>query len=118
MAALTPRRALVFIGFMGAGKSSAAREAAMELGTRALDSDRLLEERLGHSIEEEFERNGEARFREREEQLCVELLEQAQPGDVIALGGGAVLAEGTRAALARHTAVLMDIDVHTAWQRA
>ncbi len=118
MAALTPGRALVFIGFMGAGKSSAAREAATALGTRAQDSDRLLEERFGRSIEEEFEREGEARFREREEAVCVELLEAAQPGDVVSLGGGAVLAEGTRAALARHTAVLMDIDVQMAWERA
>ena len=39
-------RALVFVGFMGAGKSAAARDVAAVLGTRALDVDRLLEERL------------------------------------------------------------------------
>ena len=44
MAALrnAPRRALVFIGFMGAGKSTVAAEVAAALGTEALDSDRLL----------------------------------------------------------------------------
>jgi shikimate kinase/3-dehydroquinate synthase len=110
--------ALVFIGFMGAGKSSAAREAAQALGVRALDSDRILEERLGATIEEVFARDGEARFREEEERLCVELLDRARAGDVISLGGGAVQSEATRAALARHTTVHVDIDVDTAWSRA
>src|SRR4051794_41573736 len=100
-----PGRALVFLGFMGAGKSAAARDVAAVMGTRALDADRLLEERLGHSIEEEFDRNGEASFRAQEEALCLELLDGAEPGDVIALGGGAVLSERTRAALARHVTV-------------
>ena len=38
------RRALVLIGFMGAGKSTVAAELAAELGTAALDSDALLEQ--------------------------------------------------------------------------
>ena len=111
-------RALVFLGFMGAGKSAAARDVAAVLGTQALDTDRLLEEQLGHSIEEEFDRRGEAAFRAREEALCVELLERAGAGDVIALGGGAVLSERTRAALRRHVAVLLEVDPATAWERA
>jgi shikimate kinase/3-dehydroquinate synthase len=111
-------RALVFVGFMAAGKSSAARDVAAVLGTQAQDTDRLLEEEFGHSIEEAFDRHGEAAFREREETLCVELLERAGAGDVIALGGGAVLSERTRAAMRRHVAVLLDVDAQTAWQRA
>jgi len=118
VAAVAPDRALVFIGFMGAGKSAAAREAATALGVRALDTDRLLEERLGCTIEEAFARFGEAGFREREERVCVDLLERARAGDVISLGGGAILSEATRAALARHTTVLVDVDVETAWGRA
>ena len=47
--------ALVLIGFMGAGKSSAARELAAATGATALDSDPLVVERLGHSIAEEFD---------------------------------------------------------------
>src|SRR4051794_40353514 len=113
-----PGRALVFLGFMGAGKSAAARDLAAVMGTRALDTDRLLEERLGHTIEEEFDRRGEASFREHEEALCVELLERAGGGDVIALGGGAVLSQRTREALARHVAILLEVDVEEAWRRA
>jgi len=111
-------RALVFIGFMAAGKSSAARDVAAVLGTRPLDTDKLLEEQLGHTVEEAFDRHGEAAFRAREEALCIELLEHAGAGDVIALGGGAVLSERTRAALRRHVAVLLDVDADIAWQRA
>src|SRR3954470_20762623 len=113
-----PGRALVFLGFMGAGKSAAARDLAAVMGTRALDTDRLLEERLGHTIEEEFDRRGEASFREHEEALCVELLERAGGGDVIALGGGAVLSQRTREALARHVAILLEVGVEEACRRA
>ena len=42
---------LVFIGFMGAGKTTGARAAAAALGVRAIDTDRELEQRIGTSIE-------------------------------------------------------------------
>jgi shikimate kinase/3-dehydroquinate synthase len=113
-----PRKAaLVFIGFMGAGKSSAAREAAAELGIEAQDSDRRLEERLGATIEQFFDREGEAAFRAREQELVVELLDSAD-GGVIALGGGSLGSDRVRAALARHTTVLLDVDRDVAWSRA
>ncbi len=52
---------LVFIGFMGAGKTSAARAAAGVLGVRAVDADQEIERRLGTTIEEYFESHGERR---------------------------------------------------------
>jgi shikimate kinase / 3-dehydroquinate synthase len=109
--------ALVFIGFMGAGKSRAAREAAAALGVPADDVDALLEAKLGEPIEAIFERDGEAAFRAAEEELAGTLLETAD-GDVIALGGGALHSERVRAALARHRVVLLDVDLDTAWGRA
>jgi shikimate kinase/3-dehydroquinate synthase len=113
-----PARALVFIGFMGAGKSTVAADVAATLGAQALDSDRLLEESLGHSIAEEFEQRGEASFRAAEEELACRLLEQARAGSVIALGGGSVLSERVQAALDPHLTVLLDIDGRSAWRRA
>jgi shikimate kinase/3-dehydroquinate synthase len=113
-------RALVFIGFMGAGKSTAAAEVAAALGVEALDSDLLLEASMGHSIAREFELHGEQAFRAREERLVCELLEQAGSGaaqPVVALGGGAVLSERVRAALAAHLVVLLDVDPVLAWER-
>jgi 3-dehydroquinate synthase len=109
--------ALVFIGFMAAGKSTAAREAATALGVDADDADALLEAKLGEPIEAVFDREGETAFRAAEERLALELLQDAD-GGVIALGGGALHSDGVRAALERHVTVLVDVDVDTAWTRA
>jgi shikimate kinase/3-dehydroquinate synthase len=110
-------RALVFIGFMGAGKSTAAAEVAKALGVRALDTDRLLEQHLGRSITEEFEQAGEAAFRDVEEKLVCEVLAEAEPGSVLALGGGSVLSVRVREALRPHLTVLLDVDADVAWDR-
>jgi shikimate kinase/3-dehydroquinate synthase len=109
--------ALVFIGFMGAGKSTAAREVARKLGTEAVDTDELLAERFGMAIPDVFERHGEAAFREAEERVALEVLGR-DDAQVIALGGGTATSARVRAALAPHTVVLIDIDVDTAWRRA
>ena len=83
----------------------------------ALDSDRLLEERLGHPLAHEFELHGEPSFRAAEEELVVTLLDGAEPGSVIALGGGSVCSERVRRALERHLTVLLDVDPAVAWER-
>jgi shikimate kinase/3-dehydroquinate synthase len=112
-----PPVALVFIGFMGAGKTSAARAVAGAIGTRAVDADHEIERRLGTTIEQHFEAHGEAAFRALEEQVVCELLADP-PTRVLSLGGGAVRSERVRELLRRHTVVLLDVDVDTAWRRA
>jgi shikimate kinase / 3-dehydroquinate synthase len=110
-------RKLVFIGFMGAGKSTAARKAAQRLGVEAIDSDALLEQQLGEPIESFFDREGEEAFRAREQPVVLEQLER--PGDaVLALGGGAVTSEAVRLELAQHVCVFVDVDLEVAWQRS
>ena len=109
--------ALVFVGFMGAGKSSAARTVAAELGVQPLDSDRELERELGEPLESFFDREGEAAFRAREQELVLRLL--ARPvSPVLALGGGAVGSEAVREALGRHTVVHLEVEPDAAWRRA
>ena len=108
---------LVFIGFMGAGKTSAARAAAGVIGARAVDADQEIERRLGTPIEEYFEAHGEAAFRAVEEEVVGALLE-SPPEPVLSLGGGAVGSARVRELLGRHTVVLLDVDVETAWRRA
>jgi shikimate kinase / 3-dehydroquinate synthase len=110
-------RAIVFVGFMGAGKTSAARAAAAALGAEAVDSDHALERRLGATIDDYFASHGERAFREAEEELVCELLE-APPSPVLSLGGGAITSSRVRAGLGAHTTVLLDTDTDTAWQRA
>ena len=108
---------LVFIGFMGAGKSRAARRVAARLGQEAIDSDRLLAAELGESIESFFDNHGEAAFREREEALVLSLLDRPGPA-VLALGGGAVESARVRERLAHHLSIYLAVDHELAWQRA
>jgi len=115
--ALGPQGALVFIGFMGAGKSSGARTVAAELGVRPLDSDRELEAELGETIEAFFDREGEQAFREREEAAVLRLLGRAS-GGTVALGGGSLLSERVRDALDSHTVVHLEVAPEEAWRRA
>ena len=108
---------LVVVGFMAAGKSTFARNAAARLDWPVADADAVLAERLGETIPEFFEREGEAAFRERERDVVLELL--AQPGPaVVALGGGAVETDEVRAAIGDHVVVHVAIDLETAWARA
>jgi shikimate kinase / 3-dehydroquinate synthase len=107
----------VLVGFMGAGKSTGARALAAELGGEALDSDRVLEQRLGEPIESFFDREGEHAFRAREEEVVLELLGRPE-ALVIALGGGALGSERVRDALAGHTVVHLEVEPSDAWRRA
>jgi shikimate kinase / 3-dehydroquinate synthase len=109
--------ALIFIGFMGAGKTTGARAAAAALGGQALDADRAVEERLGTTIDDYFASHGERAFREVEEEVVCELLERP-PAPVLSLGGGAVGSGRVRDLLGHHTVVLLDVDADTAWRRA
>jgi shikimate kinase / 3-dehydroquinate synthase len=109
--------AFVFVGFMGAGKSTAARAAAAELSVEPLDSDREVERTIGESIESYFDREGEAAFRAREEEVVLELL-QRPDARVIALGGGALGSERVRDALDGHTVIHLQIGAEEAWRRA
>ncbi len=107
--------AVVFIGFMGAGKSTAL-EAARRAGLATTEIDELMEESFGMPIERAFETHGEEGFRAREAEVVGELLERAD-GGAIALGGGSVLSERVRAALGRHVVVWLQVDAAEAWRR-
>ncbi len=110
-------RALVFTGFMGAGKTSAARRLAQRLGLELTDADAAIAEHIGMPIDRCFAEYGEARFRAIEAELVGELLERAE-GGIFSLGGGALHSERIRAALKRHITILLDVDVNVAWERA
>jgi 3-dehydroquinate synthase len=117
LAALAENPALVFIGFMGAGKSTVARAAAQAAGLEAVDADELLELQLGTPIDVFFDEHGEEEFRKREAEMAGGLLEGAA-GGAIALGGGAVLSDRVREALRRHIVVWLDVSAQDAWDRS
>ncbi|HET9676565.1 MAG TPA: bifunctional shikimate kinase/3-dehydroquinate synthase [Solirubrobacterales bacterium] len=107
--------AIVFIGFMGAGKSTAL-DAARKAGLETVEIDELMERELGKPIRQAFEEDGEEAFRAREAELVGALLERAD-GGAIALGGGSVLSERVRGVLDRHIVVYLEIDAAEAWRR-
>jgi len=109
------RPAIVFIGFMGAGKSTALA-AARRAGLEVTEIDALMEAEFGSTIPEAFEQHGEEGFRAREAEVVGSLLENAN-GGAIALGGGSILSERVRAALADHIVVWLEVDPQEAWRR-
>jgi shikimate kinase len=88
----------------GGGKSTVGRHLARRLGWDFVDSDSAVERRIGCSIRSFFEREGEARFRDIEQQVIAELLGEART--VLATGGGSVLREANRELLHRHATVV------------
>jgi shikimate kinase / 3-dehydroquinate synthase len=115
VAAVGAKPAIAFIGFMGAGKSNAARAAAGRLGEEAVDADDEIERVLGEPIAAFFRRDGEAAFREREERVALELLER---GGVVSLGGGAVESERVREAVRGSVGAWCRVDEDVAWERS
>ncbi|MGE0067978.1 MAG: 3-dehydroquinate synthase [Solirubrobacterales bacterium] len=109
------RPAIVFIGFMGAGKSTAL-SAARRAGLRVTEVDAVMEAELGLPLAQAFERDGEEAFRAREAEVVGGLLERAD-GGAIALGGGSILSERIRGALERHVVVWLQVDPRESWRR-
>jgi shikimate kinase len=90
---------IILIGLPGSGKSTVGRQLARKLSASFMDSDHLIEQRLGCSIREYFEREGEEAFRDVEEAALADAvaIHAAQPTSaVLATGGGSVLRETNR----------------------
>ncbi len=91
---------IILIGLPGSGKSTVGRQLARKLSASYLDSDQLIEQRLGCLIREYFEREGEAAFRDVEESVLADTVnghaKTASQNLVLATGGGAVIRETNR----------------------
>ena len=103
--------AKVLLGFMGAGKSTIARNLASDF----VDMDTLLEERLGMSIARFFEEKGEVAFRQVEEEVLADLLKTDK---VISTGGGIVISPRNRDLLKQNPEnIYLKADFETLYQR-
>lgn len=82
------------MGLPGSGKTTIGRQLARRLGVSFVDSDHVIEERLGCSIREFFAREGEDSFRDVEEQVLDDLSQHHE--GVMATGGGSCLRPNNR----------------------
>jgi shikimate kinase len=94
-----PRRTIVLVGLMGAGKTKIGRRLALRLGLPFFDSDQEIEAAAGETIEEIFANRGERVFRDGERRVIARLL--TGPVHVLATGGGAFMDPMTRAVISR-----------------
>src|SRR3712207_3505738 len=93
---------LVLVGPPASGKTTVGTAAGDALGVPFLDTDRDVENEAGATVADLFIEHGEPHFRELERRAVGRAL--AEHDGVLALGGGAVLDEGTRALLVEHAA--------------
>lgn len=83
------KKNIILTGFMGTGKSSLGRLLARKLHYKFVDTDQLIEERIGKTITKLFADEGESVFRNLETELTQELANRQ--GLVIATGGGLMM---------------------------
>lgn len=106
-------RAIVFIGPMGAGKTSIGRRVARGLHVPFVDTDRVIVRDHG-PIPKIFAELGEAHFRAIEREAVADALAS---GAVVSVGGGAVLDPDTRGALKQHRVVYLTVSPETVVSR-
>jgi shikimate kinase len=114
-------RAVLLVGFMGAGKTTVGRELSARLKCRFVDLDDVVVDAAGKSVAQIFEEEGEAAFRQREKLALLSLL-HSLPSDkatVIALGGGAYVQKDIYELIVRAVlpTVFLDARVDTLLER-
>src|SRR3972149_11133625 len=80
---------IVLIGFMGSGKTEIGKRLAEKLGYTFMDTDSIIEKKMGKSISGIFQEDGEEHFRGLEAGGVKEL--SGIRGWVVSTGGGMVL---------------------------
>lgn len=96
---------IALVGLPGSGKTTIGKLLARRLGRSFVDSDHVIEARLGCPIRVFWEQEGEEAFRDVEQAVIADL---TQPGEdiVLATGGGSVLREANRQRLRATTHVV------------
>jgi len=102
-------RPTALLGMRGAGKSTVGAMLSERLGVSFLEIDELVEREAGMSLAQIFDLQGEAYFRQIEQEILSRLLSGGTPA-VLAAGGGVVTEPETFAFLCRHA--------YTIWLKA
>ncbi len=105
----------MLVGPPGAGKSTVGQVLAARLGVAYRDTDADIEQATGMPIRDIFVEHGEPYFRKLEREAVAAAVAE-HPG-VLAVGGGAVMDEGSRALLRGRKVVFLDVGLAEAARR-
>ncbi len=101
-------KSIVFIGFMGVGKTTIGKLVAQKLYRTFIDIDLEIEKEYGMPTQQIFKTIGEKAFREKEKSLITKFCNQKLK--IISVGGGAFLQKEVRdICLSNCTVIALDI---------
>lgn len=106
---------MAIVGYMGSGKTTVGGIVSRMMGWRFVDLDREISETAGCAIPEIFERYGELRFRDLEEQALSASLEKEHT--VVACGGGVISRRGNRDRLSQVSTVFLEERLEVLYRR-
>jgi shikimate kinase len=113
-------RAVVLVGFMGAGKTSVGRALSERTGWRFVDLDDRVQARERRTIAEIFRESGESEFRCAEHAALRELRSEVETASLIVAVGGGAFTQAENASLldaAVTPTVFLDAPVEELWRR-
>lgn len=96
---------IYLIGFMGAGKTTVAKELVKRLDARLVEMDQQIEKEQGIAITEIFEKYGESHFRDLETEFLRRLATEEQL--VVSCGGGSVLRDENAALMKEQGCIIL-----------
>ena len=110
------RPGITLTGFMFSGKSSVGRKLAGRLGLKFVDLDSEIVRAAGSPIEKIFAEQGESEFRRLEREAVERVL--PRPGQVVAVGGGAVIDPINLEIIRKHSYIIwLKVSVQTVLER-
>ena len=99
---------------MGSGKSAIGKILANKLNYNFIDVDKIIENEAKKTIKKIFEEDGEVYFRDLEEKITIEILENKET--VVSLGGGAIINKKIRNSVEKNSYNIYlkaDVDILT-----
>jgi shikimate kinase len=108
---------IILIGFKNAGKTVVGKGLAKKLGREFLDLDAEIEKKEGMTAREIVLKEGEMYFRNREAETLKEITRNTGNTSIIALGGGAAMAEENQKVIREHIVVLVTAPKEIVFER-